>query len=68
VRSLVAFGKGQDVDTIFVDGHLIVKEGHVLNADEEMLRTAAPDVLRSLEKAASERDPNNRTLKTILSL
>lgn len=68
VRSLVAFGKGQDVDTIFVDGREVVRDGHVLNANENDLQMAAPDILRSLEKAASERDPNNRALKTILSL
>jgi cytosine/adenosine deaminase-related metal-dependent hydrolase len=68
VRSLVTFGKGQDVDTIFVDGQMIVEGGSVLNADEEQLRAAAPAVLRSLAKAASERDPMGRTIESILEL
>jgi cytosine/adenosine deaminase-related metal-dependent hydrolase len=68
VRSLVAFGKGQDVDTIFVDGQLIVEGGNVLNADEEALRAAAPGILRKLAQAASERDPMQRTIESILGL
>ena len=68
VRSLVAFGKGQDVDTIFVDGQRIVEGGNVLNADEEALRAAAPGILRKLAQAASERDPMHRTIESILGL
>jgi cytosine/adenosine deaminase-related metal-dependent hydrolase len=68
VRSLVAFGKGQDVDTIFVDGRMIVEGGRVLNADEEKLRAAAPGILRNLHKAASERDPTGRTTESILGV
>ena len=48
VRSLVAFGKGQDVDTVYVDGRLVVEEGSVLNADEEELQAAAPGILAAL--------------------
>jgi len=68
VRSLVAFGKGQDVDTIFVDGRKVVDGGHVLNADEEELQAAALGILRDLAAAASERDPQGRTLESILGL
>jgi len=68
VRSLVAFGKGQDVDSIFVDGRMIVEGGRVLNADEEKLRAAAPGILRNLHKAASERDPMGRATESILGL
>jgi cytosine/adenosine deaminase-related metal-dependent hydrolase len=68
IRSLVAFGKGQDVDTIFVDGRTVVEDGRVLNADEDALRAAAPGILHKLAQAASERDPLNRTIESILGL
>jgi len=68
VRSLVAFGKGQDVDTIFVDGRMIVESGKVLNVDEDKLKAAAPGILQNLAQAASERDPQRRTLDSILGL
>jgi len=68
VRSLVAFGKGQDVDTVFVDGRMVVENGRVLNANEDKLRTAAPDIHRSLAKAVAERDPLGRTPESILGL
>ena len=68
IRSLVAFGKGQDVDTIFVHGRPVVKGGRVLNADEDALRAAAPSILCKLAKAASERDPLHRTIESILGL
>ena len=68
IRSLVLFGKGQDVDTVFVDGQMIVKGGHVLNADEDALRAAAPDIKRRLAQAAAERDPMGRTLQSITTL
>jgi hypothetical protein len=63
---LVSFGTGQDVDTIYVDGRLIVSGGKVLNADEEELRAAAPGIMRKLHKAAAERDPVGRTAESIL--
>lgn len=68
VRSLVAFGKGQDVDSVYVDGRLVVDGGSVLNADEEELKAAAPEILRDLAHAASARDPQGRTLEAILEL
>ncbi len=68
VRSLVAFGKGQDVDTVYVDGRAVVKGGSVLNVDEEELQAAAPGILRDLAHAASARDPQGRTLESILGL
>jgi len=67
VRALVSFGTGQDVDTIYVDGNLIVSGGNVLNADEEKLRAAAPGILRKLHAAASERDPLGKTPEGILA-
>ena len=66
VRALVSFGTGQDVDTIFVDGRMIVERGKVLNADQDKLRAAAPQIMRKLHKAASERDPRGRTAESIL--
>jgi cytosine/adenosine deaminase-related metal-dependent hydrolase len=68
VRSLVAFGKGQDVDTVYVDGRAVVEGGSVLNVDEEELQAAAPGILRDLAQAASARDPQGRTLESILGL
>ena len=68
VRSLVAFGKGQDVDTVYVDGRVVVEGGSVLNADEEELHAAAPGILLDLAHAASTRDPQGRTLESILGL
>jgi len=68
VRSLVAFGKGQDVDTVYVDGRMVVEAGSVLNADEQELQAAAPGILRDLAEAASARDPQGRTLESILEL
>ena len=68
VRSLVVFGKGQDVDTIFVDGKMIVDGGHLVHADEKKLKAAAPGVLASMAKAAVERDPNPATLEEILEM
>ena len=58
----------EDVDTIFVDGHAVVESGRVLNADEGQLRAAAPDILKSMLNAASERDPMGRTAESILGL
>jgi cytosine/adenosine deaminase-related metal-dependent hydrolase len=66
VRALVSFGTGQDVDTIYVDGGLIVSGGNVLNADEEKLRAAAPAIMLKLHQAAAERDPAGRTAGSIL--
>jgi hypothetical protein len=40
----------------------------VLNADEEELQAAAPGILRDLAHAASARDPQGRTLESILDL
>ena len=68
VRSLVAFGKGQDVDAVYVDGRLVVQDGSVLNVDEQELQAAAPGILRDLAHAASARDPQGRTLESILDL
>ena len=66
VRALVSFGTGQDVDTIYVDGRLVVSGGCALNTDEEKLRAAAPGILRKLHAAASERDPLGKTADGIL--
>ncbi|NLE76410.1 MAG: amidohydrolase family protein, partial [Chloroflexi bacterium] len=68
VRSLVTCGQGEDVDTIFVDGRLVMEGGRVLRADEAALRAAAPGILRSMERAASQRDPQGRTSSSILGL
>lgn len=66
VRSLVTCGTGQDVDTVFVDGELIVQGGRVLHADEEALKQAAPEIHRAMARAAHERDPFGRELDTML--
>jgi len=66
VRALVSFGSGQDVDMVYVDGRMVVESGHVLNANEDKLRAAAPGILHKLHKAASERDPTGRTPESIL--
>ena len=66
VRALVSFGTGQDVDRIYVDGQMIVDGGNVLNADEEELRIAAPQIMSKLHAAATERDPAGRTPSSIL--
>lgn len=68
VRSLVSFGTGQDVDTIYVDGQKIVEAGCVLNTDEEKLKKAAPEILQKLHMAASQRDPAGRTADSISGL
>lgn len=64
VRSLVTCGTGQDVDTVFVDGIKIVEKQRVLNADQDKLRRAAPDIFDRMAKAATERDPLGRTMST----
>jgi cytosine/adenosine deaminase-related metal-dependent hydrolase len=66
VRALVSFGTGRDVDTVYVDGRLIVSGGNVLNANEEKLRAAAPGILHKLHQAAAEREPVGRTAESIL--
>ena len=66
VRSLVTCGTGQDVDAVYVGGVPVVSEGRVLNADEDALRAAAPGILQSMLRAASERDPLGRTAESIL--
>jgi cytosine/adenosine deaminase-related metal-dependent hydrolase len=68
VRSLIVFGKGQDVDTVYVDGKAIVRQGHVLNADMTQLRRAAAAIQRKLYQVASERDPMGRTVESMLRL
>jgi len=68
VRSLVAFGKGQDVDAVYVDGRLIVDGGVVVNADQERLQAAAPAIRNSLSEAVGERDPLGRTPESLLEL
>jgi cytosine/adenosine deaminase-related metal-dependent hydrolase len=66
IRSLITCGTGQDVDTIFVDGKMVVEGRKVLNVDEDALRNAAPGVMRSMIKAAEERDPLGRTADSML--
>jgi cytosine/adenosine deaminase-related metal-dependent hydrolase len=66
IRSLITCGTGQDVNTVFVDGRMIVDGGRVLNADEEKLRIAAPDILQSMLRTATERDPMGRTAESLL--
>jgi cytosine/adenosine deaminase-related metal-dependent hydrolase len=68
VRSLVAFGNGQDVDDVYVDGRLIVDGGNVLNADSDRLQAAAPAIHHSLARAVQERDPLARPLESVLGL
>jgi cytosine/adenosine deaminase-related metal-dependent hydrolase len=68
VRALVSFGTGQDVARVYVNGRKIVDGGEVLNADKEALRAAAPQIMRKLHKAATERDPVGRTPASILGL
>lgn len=68
VRSLVVFGTGQDVNTVYVDGQQVVADGRVVNADEDALRQAAPAIQRKLYDAASARDPLGRTAESILKL
>ena len=66
VRALITCGTGQDVDAVFVGGEPVVLEGQVLNADEDALRAAAPGILQSMLRAASERDPLGRTAESVL--
>lgn len=66
IRSLITCGSGQDVAAVYVDGLPVVANGHVLNADEDALRMAAPGILRSMLRAASQRDPLGRTAETLL--
>ena len=66
VRALVSFGTGQDVDTVYVDGAVIVEDGNVLNADERTLRSAAGTILDKLHAVAAERDAVGRTRESIL--
>jgi cytosine/adenosine deaminase-related metal-dependent hydrolase len=66
VRALITCGAGQDVDTVYVNGVPVVAEGCALNANEDALRIAAPGILRSMLRAASERDPLGRTAESVL--
>lgn len=66
IRALVTRGTGQDVDAVYVGGVPVVAGGRVLNADEDALRAAAPGILQSMLRAASERDPLGRTAESIL--
>lgn len=68
VRSLVAFGKGQDVDSVYVDGCLVVENGVVLNSDMEHLRALAPAIQNSLSQAVADRDPLGRSPQSLLRL
>jgi cytosine/adenosine deaminase-related metal-dependent hydrolase len=67
VRSLVAFGQGQDVDSVYVDGKLIVQGGQVLKTDMGRLQAAAPSIHASLSLAVRERDPLGRSLELLLN-
>ena len=66
VRSLITCGTGQDVDAVYVAGVPVVAGGRVLNAHEEALRAAAPGILGSMLRAATERDPLGRTAEALL--
>jgi cytosine/adenosine deaminase-related metal-dependent hydrolase len=66
VRALITCGTGQDVEAVFVGGEPVVWEGQVLNADEDALGAAAPGILQSMLRAASERDPLGRTAESVL--
>jgi cytosine/adenosine deaminase-related metal-dependent hydrolase len=66
VRSLVLFGRGQDVDTVLVAGQPVVTDWHVLNADEGALSAAAPGIHHSLSKAVAQRNPLGRTPEDLL--
>ncbi len=68
VRSLVLFGRGQDVETVFVAGQRVVENGRVLNADEDLLQAAAPGIHRSLATAVARRDPLGRTPEDLLGM
>jgi cytosine/adenosine deaminase-related metal-dependent hydrolase len=68
IRSLVALGKGQDVDAVYVDGRLVVDGGLVVNSDMARLQAAAPVIHNSLSKAVGERDPLGRTPESLLGL
>ena len=68
VRSLVAFGTGQDVARTYVAGQVVVDEGRVCHAEEARLRNAAQAVQRAQFAAAAERDPQGRTIESILAL
>ncbi len=68
VRSLVAFGTGQDVARTYVAGQVVVDEGRVVNADEARLQNATQAVQRAQFAAATERDPLGRTIESILAL
>jgi 5-methylthioadenosine/S-adenosylhomocysteine deaminase len=67
VIALVSCGVGQDVDTVWVDGRVVVRGGQVVNADERALRAASTDIFAAMERAAAERDPLRRTTASILA-
>ena len=67
VRSLILFGSGRDVDTVYVAGQPVVVAGQVLHADEARLRAAAPVIQRKLYEAAAARDPLGRTVESMLN-
>ena len=67
IRSLVTLGDGRDVDAVYVAGERIVADSRVVNADEERLKAAAPEILARLHQVASQRDPRGRTAHSILA-
>jgi cytosine/adenosine deaminase-related metal-dependent hydrolase len=67
IRALITCGTGQDVDSVFIDGELVVASGTVVNARQHQLRDAAPAILQSMLAAATERDPFGRTATSLLS-
>jgi cytosine/adenosine deaminase-related metal-dependent hydrolase len=66
IRMLITCGTGQDVDTILVDGKVVVDNRRVVNVDEDELRRAAPGVMQSMIRSAEERDPMGRTAAALL--
>lgn len=67
IRALITCGTGQDVDSVFIDGELVVDGGTVVNARQDQLRDAAPAILQSMLAAATDRDPFGRTATSLLS-
>jgi len=62
IKNLVNHANRSDVQTVIVDGKILVEEGKVLNVDEEKLIKKVQKISEKRWREVSINDPQNRTM------